>query len=257
MTKETVRNRIEELLSREYACSPQELNGSGTIYSTCMAGPHIRIMAYRQCVVVCTSGGLRESVRRLLWGRNRDEIFELPLVYGQTIHYVPEPDRVNAPERPSHYGSRCWFGPEVQELAGLTGFENAVEFDVHGAAAAKAICAATDGGRIIGVAGASESPVRGLLEMGVDVLGEYRNAGLASHLVGRLTRELLAREMVPFYSASVTNIGSQMVAGRCGYIPAWVDTFGTVFDDTFAYKNTAEEFQQVLAQCRAMVSAEF
>ncbi len=39
------------------------------------------------------------------------------------------------------------------------------------------------------------------------------------------------------YSASVTNIGSQMVASRCGYIPFWVDTFETVLDESFAYHN--------------------
>lgn len=64
----------------------------------------------------------------------------------------------------------------------------------------------------------------------VDVLPEYRNSGMGTYLVTKLTCELLKRDMVPFYSASVTNIGSQMVALRCGYIPAWVDTYGTVLD---------------------------
>lgn len=64
----------------------------------------------------------------------------------------------------------------------------------------------------------------------MDVLPEYRNSGMGTYLVTKLTCELLKRDMVPFYSASVTNIGSQMVALRCGYIPAWVDTYGTVLD---------------------------
>lgn len=69
----------------------------------------------------------------------------------------------------------------------------------------------------------------------VDVLPEYRNSGMGTYLVAKLTGELLKRDMVPFYSASVTNIGSQMVAARCGYIPAWVDTYGTVLDGGSPY----------------------
>lgn len=59
--------------------------------------------------------------------------------------------------------------------------------------------------------------------------------GQATALVRQMTEELLARGIVPFYSASVTNIGSQMVAARCGYIPAWVDTFGTTLDGSSVY----------------------
>ena len=76
----------------------------------------------------------------------------------------------------------------------------------------------------------------GLWEAGGDVVEEYRNGGLGTYLVSRLTQELLRREIVPFYSASVTNIGAQMVAARCGYIPAWVDTFGTILDGSSAYE---------------------
>lgn len=50
---------------------------------------YIKILVYRNCVVVCTSEDLHYKVRELLQNKNRDKIFELPLVYGQTIHYVP------------------------------------------------------------------------------------------------------------------------------------------------------------------------
>ena len=95
---------------------------------------------------------------------------------------------------------------------------------------------AKDKNKIIGIAGAAESSVNDVWEIGIDVLEEYRNANLGTYLVKALTRELLARKIVPFYSASVTNIGSQMVANRCGYIPIWVDTFGTTLDGSSVYK---------------------
>ena len=66
---------------------------------------------------------------------------------------------------------------------------------------------------------------------------EYRNARLGTYLVKGLTKELLTRNIIPFYSASITNIGSQMVANRCDYIPFWVDTFGTSLDGSSVYND--------------------
>lgn len=90
--KAIIKNKIEELLSKEFYCSLKELNEKATVYSTnCNAEQsYIKILAYRNCVVVCTSENLHSKVRELLKNKNRDEIFELPLVYGQTIHYVPD-----------------------------------------------------------------------------------------------------------------------------------------------------------------------
>lgn len=99
------------------------------------------------------------------------------------------------------------------------------------------VCVAKDHNRVIGVAGAAGSSIDDLWEMGVDVIEEYRNAKLGTYLVRRLTKELLSRNIVPFYSASVTNIGSQMVAYRCGYRPCWVDTYGTVLDGSSVYND--------------------
>ena len=66
---------------------------------------------------------------------------------------------------------------------------------------------------------------------------EYRNARLGTYLVKGLTKELLTRNIIPFYSASITNIGSQMVANRCDYILFWVDTFGTILDGSSVYND--------------------
>ena len=186
--------------------------------------------------MVCTSEKLHQEVRELLRGKNRDEIFELPLVYGQTIHYVPD-SYAGHPQDLPDYTFEFFFAEDVLSLRDLTGFENALAFDENGNTPARAVYLAREKGRIIGAAGAAASSAEGMWEVGVDVLEGYRNAGLGTCLVKSLTGALLARRIIPFYSASVTNIGSQMVASRCGYIPSWVDTFGTVFDGNCPYKN--------------------
>ncbi|WP_257903996.1 GNAT family N-acetyltransferase [Schaedlerella arabinosiphila] len=111
-----------------------------------------------------------------------------------------------------------------------------MEFAADGSTPTRAVCIIKDRGKVVGAAGAAASSVEGMWEVGVDVLEGYRNARLGTWLVRRLTKELTDRNILPFYSASVTNIGSQMVASRCGYIPAWVDTFGTTLDGSSVYQ---------------------
>ena len=237
--KTLIRTRTEQLLSREYVLDTAELNGKGTLWTVRkdLKGPHIKIMAYRNCVAVCTSQDLSAGVRRLLENKSRDEIFECPFVYGQTIHYIPGSDPVGSLREPAGRQCEFLFEKEILTLTGLVGFENSLSFDRNGNTSTKAVYVARADGKIIGAAGAAaETCVDGLWEAGVDVVEEYRNGGLGTYLVSRLTQELLRREIVPFYSASVTNIGSQMVAARCGYIPAWVDTFGTILDGSSAYE---------------------
>lgn len=235
--KALIKNKIEELLSKEFYCSLKELNEKATIYSvnSNVKQPYIKILAYRNCVIVCTSKNLHSKVRELLQNKNRDEIFELPLVYGQTIHYVPNDDGIKDILGSSDYDYEYLFDRDILSLTGVTGFENSLTFDEKGSTSTKAVYIARDNDRIIGVAGAAESSINGVWEIGVDVVEKYRNAKLGTYLVRRLTGELLARNIIPFYSASITNIGSQMVANRCGYIPFWVDTYGTILDGSSVY----------------------
>ena len=244
--REMIKNKIEELLSKEFYCNLEELNGKATVYSVNLKTeqPYIKILAYRNCVVVCTSEDLHDKVRKLLQNKTRDEIFELPLVYGQTIHYVPSIRSTEAVLGTLDYECEYLFDRDIFSLTGLTGFENSLAFDEKGSTSTKAVYIAKDGNRIIGVAGAAESSVSGVWEIGVDVMEEYRNARLGTYLVRGLTKELLARNIVPFYSASVTNIGSQMVASRCGYIPFWIDTYGTILDGSSAYNDMFVELDK-------------
>lgn len=237
--KAIIKSKIEELLSKEYYCSLDELNGKSTVYSVNFNAkqPYIKILAYRNCVVVCTSEDLYYKVRELLQNKNRDEIFELPLVYGQTIHYVPNDNYINDVSVSLNYKCEYLFERDILSLVGLIGFENSLAFDENGSTSTKAVCIAKEKNKIIGAAGAAESSVNGVWEIGVDVMEEYRNARLGTYLVRGLTKELLARNIIPFYSASVTNIGSQMVASRCDYIPFWVDTFGTILDGSSVYND--------------------
>lgn len=80
---------------------------------------------------------------------------------------------------------------------------------------------AYDGDQLIGLAGAS-ADCGTMWQIGIDVLPAYRRRGIASALTSRLAREILAREIVPFYCCAWSNVASARNAVRSGFRPAWV-----------------------------------
>ncbi len=81
---------------------------------------------------------------------------------------------------------------------------------------------AYDNGKLVGLAGCSADCER-MWQIGVDVLPDYRQQGIASALTGRLAREIMARGKVPFYCSAWSNIRSVRNAIRSGFVPAWVE----------------------------------
>ncbi len=84
---------------------------------------------------------------------------------------------------------------------------------------------AMDGDKIMGMAGASRdlcgSP--SWLQIGIDVLPEYRGRGVGTFLVNELKKIILERGDIPFYGTAPANIYSQNIAINCGFRPAWAE----------------------------------
>lgn len=81
---------------------------------------------------------------------------------------------------------------------------------------------AFDKGKLIGLAACS-ADCETMWQIGVDVLPEYRRAGIASALTSRLAVEILERGKVPFYCCAWSNVKSSKNAIRSGFRPAWVE----------------------------------
>ena len=60
-------------------------------------------------------------------------------------------------------------------------------------------------------------------QIGVDVLPEYRQKGIASALTSRLAKEILKRGKVPFYCAAWSNIPSNKNAIKSGFSLSWIE----------------------------------
>lgn len=80
---------------------------------------------------------------------------------------------------------------------------------------------AYDHGKLIGLAGCS-ADCDTMWQIGVDVLPEYRQQGIASSLTSILASEVLDRNIVPFYCCAWSNIKSARNAVKSGFRPAWV-----------------------------------
>lgn len=103
----------------------------------------------------------------------KSKIEELPFVYGQTIHYVPDRNDYNGFVKAPDYNFQCLFAEEVLSLQGLKGFENSLEFDASGSTITQAVYFARDNVKIIGMAGRSGYIRHGWIPM-VQFLMEVR-----------------------------------------------------------------------------------
>lgn len=232
--------RAREHVARHLDCPPETLLAPGTslVENRRAKAPFLEVCTMGAGVVVSASPELLPRVEPLLTGKSRDEVFEFPLVYGQSLYYLPDLRRFQPLPLPEGYRYRLLAGEQVKELRGIAGFDNSLAFDAQGETPTCIVFFAERDGEVAGLAGAAPEG-EGLWEMGVDVGPAFRRGGLGAALVSHLTAAILERDVVPFYCASVTNIGSQGAAFRAGLVPGWVSTYRTVLDGSFAYGNLA------------------
>lgn len=81
---------------------------------------------------------------------------------------------------------------------------------------------AYEGGRLTGLAACS-ADCDTMWQIGVDVLPDYRQQGIASALTSALACEVIEREKIPFYCCAWSNVRSARNAIRSGFKPAWVE----------------------------------
>ena len=116
----------------------------------------IKFIAMGKSVVVSASPELLPMVQKWTQGKSRDEIFEFPLVFGQTIHFVPDHKAFGVKPLPKAYTYGLLEGQDIKRLAGLQGFPNSLVFDETGHTAARIVFYAMEDGRVIGLAGAGQ-----------------------------------------------------------------------------------------------------
>ena len=189
------------------------------------------LVSYWSNVVAAVTDDVSDLVAEYVGSRECSSCFETPdmnwlseklIERGHKICFMAEyflPGAAGIPELGCRFETRVLFQEDFRDLY-LPAWSHALckdrrHLDVLGVGA-------YDGGRLIGLAACS-ADCEDMWQIGIDVLPEYRRQGIASALTGRLAKEILQREKVPFYCSAWSNIRSVRNAIRSGFRPAWVE----------------------------------
>ncbi len=149
-------------------------------------------------------------------------------LYGPEIKYLYNNhlEKKEIPQTTQGVQFELFNESDIKKLYGLKYFKNALLFETENNRGRKdilAVCAIKNN-VVLGVAGASaDSDI--FYQIGVDVIEEYRNQGVAKNLVSYLTDEIIKMKKIPYYSTMPYNLISQRTAVSCGYYPAWVEMY--------------------------------
>lgn len=239
MEKGIMIGKIKKYLANKYNCDINELDKTGLNIIKNNSENRLKMLLFYDLLLVSASENLYNIVKEKLTDKNVYEIFEFPLVYGQSIYFIPDLKRLEKQNEIPEFEFKIFDG-NTNEIELSKGFENAITFDENGKCVSNIAYCAYYNGKIIGVAGADKVN-DDIWEVGIEVLPEYRKDGLATILTKNLTVKILEKGIVPIWCASSTNIGSQAVANRSNYIPLWVESFGDVYDENYVYRDLIKE----------------
>ena len=234
--------RLRELLALEYNCGPEDflrrenlltvpaLNPGRRIYED---GPYYFHMAtVGGNAVVTADPVLHPFLEKWMGERPGHWLFELPNLkplerelekrgydLTQSYHmFLPRSAHRKAPQFDLH-----WYDETgLKRFYGDPRFPNAIMDRFHPERPDRIAVCAYEGEKLMGMAGCSED-APGWMQIGVDVLPEYRSRGVGTGLVRVLRCRVLEQGQIPFYGTSLSNLHSWNVAVNSGFRPAWVE----------------------------------
>jgi hypothetical protein len=241
MTKDEMLCIVRSQLATDLNCTPDDLNGAqdSIIFTEARENPgrrpfprgerHFEMLSMGKAVIVSASPDILAIVKPALTGKNRDEAFSMPFIYGHGICYLPDLNKPKPLPAPAGFSYALLEQDDIPALYHLEGFKNAIGCS-SGALRPDVLAAtAKQGDRIVGMAGASIDCAH-MWQIGIDVFPECRCHGLAAYLVNRLMLEILNLGVIPYYCAAIANISSQRVAHRAGFFPAWFCSYKGNFE---------------------------
>lgn len=241
--REQIREELKKQLAIELNCEPEDFSKKENIITIAKAREGRRIYSEQipffsmatlgENAVISADESMKEwlekwsSDKRGVWLFEQPNIMELyeelkkcGKKLGQSHHmFLPDTGLCN----PQIDFDIAWFEKEdIQSLYGREEFSNALCDEYHEERPDMLAVGAMKGTDIIGLAGCS-ADTKLFWQIGIDVLPEYRGAGIGTKLVAALKDEIFRRGAIPFYGTGLSNIFSQNIAVNCGFYPAWVE----------------------------------
>ncbi|MCM1989048.1 GNAT family N-acetyltransferase [Oceanirhabdus seepicola] len=207
--------------------------------------PFLEIATMGKSTVVSADSDILTKVKPLLETKTREDIFVAPFLFGHSLYYIPDCDRIKKISPPDGFTFHIKEGKEIHKLYKIPGFENAIQYDINHPCPDTLVIYAMYGYEIVAMAGASADSSL-MWQIGIDVLPKFRNKGLATTLVSNLAIMIMDRGIVPYYGTASSNIPSQSVAYRSGFIPTWMCSYKNTFDGTAPYELICPNINTIL-----------
>lgn len=196
--------------------------------------PYLEIATMGKGIVVSADADHLERIKPVIMNKFRDDLFFAPFIFGHSLYYIPDCNMLKKQPFPCQFSFHIKEDKEIHKLYEFPGFINAIQYNKDSDHPDILVLYAMKGNEIIGMAGASvDSKI--MWQIGIDVLPQFRNKGIASCLVSNLAVMIIERGIVPYYGTASSNISSQAVAYRSGFMPAWMCTYKNTFDGKSPY----------------------
>jgi len=243
-----VTDRIAPQLAADFSCSGSAFDTEGVSIVEARELPGRRRFPWlekslkiatmgRGAVVTCDAQRL-EWAEKNLGNLDRDQLFSAAtlallqefvapdgqFIAGPDLKFVCSKDRLRPVPYTNWLQLEIYAEDRIDELRQRTEFQHGLSSTPQPERPDVLACVARKENEMIALAGASADS-DDFWQIGVTVLPEFRGRGIAREVVHELTRAILARGKIPYYSTHVGNLASNNVAIRLGYWPAWTEIY--------------------------------
>jgi len=236
------KDKLADLLSREYNCNKNDLFTEDNILteSALIEGRRrysdekyfFHMATLGKNAVVTSDSCLHPFLLEFLKDQTGHCLFEIPKLLElekelNRFSYTLTPTyHMFLPEREvsfeGEYALKWYYDDEIHPFYKDERFPNAICETYLPNRPDRIVVAAFDGDEIMALAGCSED-TDGWMQIGIDVIPQYRSRGIGTYLVSLLKNKIEEMGAVPFYGTSVSNYHSWNIALNCGFRPAWVE----------------------------------
>ena len=233
---------LQYLLSREYNCTPTAFKKDKNILTLSEPdkngrycthdGYYFHMATTGSNAVITAAEELHPFLKAWIKDKKGCHLFDMPNllilekklnIHGftltETYHMFlsaehKEPDK--------SYPVKWFYDKEIMPFYGDKRFPNAICDKYYEKRPDRIVVCAYDGENIMGMAGCSEDAVH-WMQIGIDVMPEYRSMGVGTYLVTLLKNEIEQQGHIPFYGTDIANYHSWNIALNSGFRPAWVE----------------------------------
>lgn len=139
--------------------------------------PFLEIATMGKSTIISADSDILTKVKPLLERKTREDIFVAPFLFGHSLYYIPDCDRIKKLPCPDGFTFHIKEGKEIYELYKIPGFENAIQYDINHPCPDAIAIYVMHGYEIVAMAGAS-ADCSLMWQIGIDVLPKFRNRAL-------------------------------------------------------------------------------